>query len=64
AVAEVVRLIYQLTGRGGKPLIGALPSRPGEEPTQIATAARTQEMIGWHAAVSLAEGLKGVITHL
>lgn len=62
SVAEVVRLIYALAGKGGQPLIGALPSRPGEVVRQAADAARTESLIGWRAAVSLEEGLAAMFT--
>jgi nucleoside-diphosphate-sugar epimerase len=58
SVAEVVRQIYGLVDRGGQPLMGALPGRPGEESRQAADADRTEQLIGWRAAVSLEEGLK------
>lgn len=60
SVAGVVRHIYALVGKGGKPLVGALPDRPGEETRQAATADRTETLIGWRAAVSLEEGLKTI----
>lgn len=61
SVADVVRLIYTLFGTGGQPLIGRLPSRPGEEPTQVADVAQTEALIGWKTAVSLPDGLRTVI---
>jgi UDP-glucose 4-epimerase len=56
-IADVVTEIYELTGSDGRPLIGALPSRPGEEAEQVADVARTRALIHWEAAVSLQEGL-------
>jgi UDP-glucose 4-epimerase len=61
SIADVVQLIYQLAGKGGNPLIGVLPSRPGEEATQVADAARTRELVGWGTAVSLADGLRKMV---
>ncbi len=58
SVVEVVDLIYRLANKGGKPHIGALPSRPGEEAVQMADAARTHARIGWQTAVSLADGVQ------
>lgn len=58
---EVARQIYELAGQGGGPLAGALPSRPGEEPIQIADAERTAALIGWRAAIPLAEGLARLV---
>lgn len=57
-VADVVRHIYRIANSGGEPLIGALPSRPGETAVQVADAARTRALIGWRTAVSLPEGLQ------
>jgi nucleoside-diphosphate-sugar epimerase len=62
-VAEVVRQIYELVGRGGRPLIGVLPRRPGEDEEQVADAATTAELIGWQARIMLAEGLTRLIEH-
>ncbi|MCL4263623.1 MAG: SDR family NAD(P)-dependent oxidoreductase [Anaerolineae bacterium] len=62
SLLDVVQLIYQLTGRGGRPLPGTLPSRPGEVEIQVANAVHTRERIGWGTAVTLAEGLKQLIT--
>ncbi|MBE2202291.1 MAG: NAD(P)-dependent oxidoreductase [Anaerolinea sp.] len=63
SVAEVVTMIYDLVAQHGwaaqqgKPMIGALPSRPGEAPQQIADTAYTKELLGWETAVSLRSGL-------
>lgn len=57
SVAAVVRQIYKLVGGSGRPLIGHLPNRVGEDAAQVANAARTERMIGWKTAVSLADGL-------
>lgn len=56
-IADVVRMIYELSASDGRPLVGALPSRPGEEEMQVADVETTQDLIGWQAAVSLEEGL-------
>ncbi len=61
SVADVVRLIYKLFGQGGQPLIGRLPGRPGEEPTQVADVAQTEGLIGWKTAVSLHDGLRKTV---
>ncbi|MCB8966436.1 MAG: NAD(P)-dependent oxidoreductase [Ardenticatenaceae bacterium] len=64
AVAAVVTQIYELVQQhgwatqAGRPLIGALPARPGEVPQQIADAASTKELLGWETAVSLNNGLQ------
>ncbi len=56
-VREVVRRLYKVVGRGGRPLPGALPSRPGESASQTADAEATAALIGWRARISLDEGL-------
>jgi nucleoside-diphosphate-sugar epimerase len=58
AVADVVRLIYALVQRGGQPLAGILPGRPGEEARQVADVSQTHSLLGWQAAIPLAEGLR------
>ncbi|HEX6387195.1 MAG TPA: GDP-mannose 4,6-dehydratase [Anaerolineae bacterium] len=63
SIAEVVAQIYALAGRDGRPLVGALPDRPGEAARQVADAGRTESLIGWRAAVSLREGLGQVAGH-
>lgn len=61
SVAEVVASVYALVGCGGRPLIGALPDRPGEEAVQVADVATTRALLGWSTAVSLKEGLAKTI---
>lgn len=61
SVAEVVELIYELSGAAGRPLVGKLPSRPGEMPTQIANIAQTKAQIGWRPQITLKEGLGRLI---
>ena len=57
SVAAVVNKIYELVGRGGKPLPGALPSRTGEVQAQAADVDRTRSLIDWESAVPLEAGL-------
>jgi nucleoside-diphosphate-sugar epimerase len=61
SLLEVAHQIYGLIGQGGRPLAGALPSRPGEEPRQVADAERTAALIGWRAAIPLVEGLAKLV---
>jgi len=58
STSDVVFEIYQLVGGTGKPLLGMLPDRPGEVIRQVAAAGVTEDTIGWHATISLDEGLK------
>ncbi|MGB1252721.1 MAG: NAD-dependent epimerase/dehydratase family protein [Candidatus Promineifilaceae bacterium] len=57
SVAEVVQLIYDVTSSSGKPLIGALPGRPGEEQVQVAHVGRNASH-KWQAQYTLRDGLK------
>lgn len=61
SVAAVVEQVYGLVGGPGRPKIGALPTRPGEEHFQLADAARTRELTGWQTAVPLENGLRMTI---
>ncbi len=40
SLIDVAHLIYHTVNRGGRPLPGTLPSRPGEDPAQTADAAK------------------------
>ncbi len=57
SVANMVEKIFELTQSKGKPLIGALPSRPGEAPVQMADIARSKQLVGWEPTLSLQDGL-------
>jgi nucleoside-diphosphate-sugar epimerase len=61
SVAYVARQIYALVGSHGKPLIGVLPSRPGEAETQVADVQQTAQLIGWQSQIPLHEGLQRTI---
>ncbi len=63
SLLEVAQQIYALAGQGGGPRPGALPSRPGEEPLQIADAERTAALIDWRAGISLADGLARLVNN-
>jgi dTDP-glucose 4,6-dehydratase len=63
-VVDVVRLIYQLSEEDGKPQIGTLPSRPGENLSQIASAGATKKLIAWQPSTTLEEGLERTIQHI
>jgi len=62
SVADVVYEIYRQAGKGGKPLIGALPDRPGEEPLQVADTERSERIIGWRATSTLEEGISRLLS--
>jgi len=61
SVAQVVQQIYEIVGGAGRPLLGALPSRPGEETSQSANAQQTQQQINWQATTPLQTGLAQTI---
>jgi UDP-glucose 4-epimerase len=61
AVATVVQYLFELVKRGGRPLPGALPARPGEDARQVANAALTRELTGWQATIPLNEGLRRLV---
>jgi nucleoside-diphosphate-sugar epimerase len=63
-VADLVRHIYTLVNRGGKPLVGVLPERPGEVRQQAADVLRSLQWLRWQAAVSLDEGLRRLYQRL
>lgn len=60
-VADVVRQIYALVGGSGQPLIGVLPSRPGEAKSQVANVLQTSQAVGWQAQIPLNQGLQRLI---
>lgn len=64
SVLEVVEQIYRIANRGGRPLAGALPGRPGEEPIQIADIERTTSLVGWRPNKPLAEGLRQLVNSI
>ncbi len=61
SVARVVQQIYEIVGGAGRPLIGTLPTRPGEETSQIANVQQTLQQINWQATISLQAGLTQTI---
>ena len=60
-VRAAVERVYARVGRGGRPLPGALPSRPGEAQRQAAAAAPAEALTGWRARIPLDEGLDRLI---
>ncbi|MEZ4516869.1 MAG: NAD(P)-dependent oxidoreductase [Chloroflexota bacterium] len=61
SVLRVVEMLYELVGRGGHPLPGALPSRPGETPQPAADVTTTLEQIDWQAHILLEDGLRMLV---
>jgi len=62
-VADVVEELYRIVGHGGRPIIGAIPNRPGEDPRQIADAEQTAATINWRAGLSLSEALRKLVNN-
>lgn len=63
SVREVVERLYEIAGRGGRPIPGAIPDRPGEETEQSAATESTATQMGWRATISLIEGLTGLVSN-
>lgn len=61
SVRAVVERIYQLIGRGGKPIVGALPDRPGEVDIQKADVITAASILNWRAKTPIDDGLKATI---
>ena len=61
SVAQLVQQIYEIIEGAGRPLPGALPSRPGEEIVQLANASQTRAQINWQAITPLPTGLTKTI---
>jgi UDP-glucose 4-epimerase len=58
---DVIKLIFELTGSKGKPLIGALPYRPSEVWKSISNIKKAQRLLGWAPKVGLTKGLLSTI---
>ena len=58
SVAKMVQTIYEISESQGQPLIGALPSRPGEALVQVADVAQSEAATGWQPELSLQDGLR------
>ena len=61
SVAEVVTLIYERAHSRGRPLLAALPNRPGEATRQVADAVAAERLIGWKAETTVQEGLDELV---
>lgn len=63
SVAEVVQKVYTLSASKGKPLIGKLPSRPGETAVQKAPLTETLPYLqNWQPLKDLDSGLQETMT--
>ncbi len=61
SLLDVAQKVYQIVGRGGAPLPGKLPNRPGDPDLQQADAERTAKLIGWLSTQDLSAGLRKLI---
>ena len=60
SLRETVKILFELVGGKGRPIIGALPYRPGEDMRAVADADRTERLTGWRARTGLVEGLRAL----
>ncbi len=60
-IRQVVQHLFEMTGATGRPLIGALPYRPGEIMNQVADTQAAREFLGWQAITPLEEGLRQTV---
>jgi len=60
-IREVVTRLFELAGSQARPLVGALPYRPGETMTQVADTRAARELLGWQATTSLEDGLRQTV---
>jgi CDP-6-deoxy-D-xylo-4-hexulose-3-dehydrase len=56
-IRDVVTRLFQLAGSAARPLVGALPYRPGETMKQVADTRAARELLDWQAMTSLEDGL-------
>ena len=61
AIKGVVLEVLELMGSTVKPLLGALPYRPGEIWCLYSDSSKAKELLGWQPQVSLEEGLRWTI---
>jgi UDP-glucose 4-epimerase len=61
AVKDVVLKVLELMGHPVRPLIGALPYRPGEIWRLYADSSKARRLLGWQPQVGLEDGLKKTI---
>lgn len=60
-IGQVVMRLFELAGSKGRPLLGALPYRPGEIMNQVADTRAARELLDWQATTNLEDGLRQTI---
>ncbi|MBU0755490.1 MAG: GDP-mannose 4,6-dehydratase, partial [Planctomycetes bacterium] len=61
SIKEVAAMIYRIAGSKGKPLPGALPTRPGEVERFFGCTKKCQRLLNYHPSRTLEEGLKSLV---
>lgn len=61
SLLRVVEMVYELVDRGGGPVPGALPDRPGEVAQPAADNGRSRELLGWEPRIGLSDGLAALV---
>ena len=61
SVRDVVAKIYSMVGRGGRPLLGLLPDRPGDIDMQHSDVEVTKLILNWEPRVTIDAGLRRTI---
>jgi len=61
SVRDVVAKIYSMVGRGGRPLLGLLPDRPGDIDMQHSDVEVTKLILNWEPRINIDAGLRRTI---
>ena len=60
-IRQVVSRLFELADSQAKPLVGALPYRPGETMKQVADTRAARDLLGWQATTLLEDGLRQTV---
>ena len=61
-IRTVVEKLFELVSPGAEPAFGGLPDRPLEQ-VRAARVEETEELLGWHPATPLADGLAATVDY-
>jgi nucleoside-diphosphate-sugar epimerase len=64
SLIDVANQVYRLVKRGGHPVPGGLPDRPGDSFGLAANVSRSTKLIGWAPRFTLEAGLKQLVSDL